>query len=82
MSESAVISRIGPFWDFLAGRRPAPGAARTLAGTVLGGARTRRDRGVLAGTEDFVNPTGNVQGGFLAAMVDDAPRSRLRRDPE
>src|SRR5215831_8291461 len=64
--------RRGPFWDFLAGRVAAPPAARTLgwrldqidpeAGTI----RVR-----FEARPEFVNPTGAVQGGFLAAMLDD-----------
>lgn len=30
MSDTATISRSGPFWEFLAGRQPAPPAAVTL----------------------------------------------------
>jgi uncharacterized protein (TIGR00369 family) len=64
--------RIGPFWDAVAGRVPVPPAARTLgwqleevdpdAGTV---------RIAFAARPEFANPTGAIQGGFLAAMLDD-----------
>ncbi len=72
MSEPALISRTWPFWDFLAGRRPAPGAAKTLGWELSWVAPERGEIEVFfAATEDFVNPMGNVQGGFLAAMLDD-----------
>jgi uncharacterized protein (TIGR00369 family) len=64
--------RSGPFWDAVAGRVPAPPAAVTLgwrleevdpgAGTVRIGFEAR---------PEFTNPVGAVQGGFLAAMLDD-----------
>ena len=65
-------ARIGPFWDVVEGRAPAPPAARLLgwelidvdpdAGTIEVGYRA---------TADFTNPVGDVQGGFVAAMLDD-----------
>jgi uncharacterized protein (TIGR00369 family) len=71
-SSEQAVGRQGPFWDFVAGRRPAPPAAVTLgfkliavdpeAGTI--------EVGFTAG-EQFLNPAGHVQGGFLAAMLDD-----------
>jgi uncharacterized protein (TIGR00369 family) len=54
------------------GRRPAPPAARTLGWTLEAidpDAGTIRVR--FTATPDFVNPVGTVQGGFLAAMLDD-----------
>jgi uncharacterized protein (TIGR00369 family) len=66
------VVRQGPFWDVLEGRREPPPAAVLLgwelvavdppAGTI--------DVGFTA-TEQFRNPAGDVQGGFLAAMLDD-----------
>jgi uncharacterized protein (TIGR00369 family) len=66
------MDRQGPFWDFIAGRTEPPPAARTLgwkledvdpaAGTI---------RIVFEARPEFLNPMGNVQGGFLAAMLDD-----------
>ena len=65
-------SRAGPFWDFLAGRQPGPPAATTLGWTL---SRVDPDRGEIEVSFDassgFANPVGNVQGGFLAAMLDD-----------
>lgn len=69
---SAEESRTGLFWDVLAGRAAPPPAAELLgwelvavdpdAGTIELGFRAR---------EEFTNPVGVVQGGFLAAMLDD-----------
>lgn len=66
------MEREGPFWDFVAGRAEAPPAARTLgwhleevdpaAGTI---------RVAFEAAPEFRNPMGNIQGGFLAAMLDD-----------
>lgn len=65
--------RSGPFWDFMAGRVPAPGAAATLGWALR---RVDADRGEIEvsfeAREEFANPLGVVQGGFLAAMLDDA----------
>jgi uncharacterized protein (TIGR00369 family) len=62
----------GPFWDFVAGRLPAPPAAELLGLRVV---RADADRAEFEATfqarSEFVNPTGNVQGGFLAAMLDE-----------
>ena len=67
-----MTERVGPFWDAVAGRVPAPPAAITLgwaledvdpeAGTV---------RVSFEARPEFANPTGAIQGGFLAAMLDD-----------
>lgn len=65
-------ARTGPFWDTLAGRAAPPPAAATL------GWRLREvdpDAGTIdvifdAG-EHLLNPVGVIQGGFLAAMLDD-----------
>jgi uncharacterized protein (TIGR00369 family) len=69
---TTFISRTGPFWDAVAGRVPAPPAAQTLgwhleeidpqAGTV---------RVSFEARPEFANPIGAIQGGFLAAMLDD-----------
>jgi uncharacterized protein (TIGR00369 family) len=67
-----ATERSGPFWDVMEGRAPPPSAAVTLgfrlldidpeAGTIEVG---------FQATDRFLNPAGNVQGGFLAAMLDD-----------
>jgi len=66
------VTREGPFWDVMDGRAAPPPAAVTLgwelvavdpeAGTIEVG---------FVATEAFLNPVGVVQGGFLAAMLDD-----------
>ena len=70
--ETAAAGRTGPFWDAMAGRVPAPPAAETLGWAV-------EEIDPAAGTirvsfdarPAFRNPIGNIQGGFLAAMLDD-----------
>src|SRR5580658_2843853 len=71
VSQSAV-GRSGPFWEFLEGRRPAPQAAATLGWELSWVAPERGEIEVFFDACDgFTNPMGNVQGGFLAAMLDD-----------
>ncbi|WP_243770133.1 PaaI family thioesterase [Amycolatopsis acidicola] len=64
--------RTGPFWDFLAGRVPPPPAARTLGWELES---VEPEAGTIAvrftAGPEFLNPWGKVQGGFLAAMLDD-----------
>ena len=64
--------RQGPFWDVLAGRAPPPPAAVTLGGQLVA---VRPEQGEIEvrfeARPEFVNPFGAVQGGFLAAMLDD-----------
>lgn len=60
------------FWRIVAGELPAPRAAETL-GIVF--KHIDADAGTieleLQGKPEFTNPAGNIQGGFLAAMLDD-----------
>ncbi|PZG09963.1 PaaI family thioesterase [Nonomuraea aridisoli] len=67
-----VDKRTGPFWDVMAGRVPPPPAAETLGWELLA---VDPDAGTIevafTASERFVNPVGVVQGGFLAAMLDD-----------
>ena len=64
--------RTGPFWDGVQGRAPIPPAAATLGFELV-------DADVEAGTievaftatERFTNPSGNVLGAFVAAMLYD-----------
>jgi uncharacterized protein (TIGR00369 family) len=64
--------RTGHFWDVMAGRRPTPPAAITLGWDLVA---IDPEQGTIevafTATEAFANPQGNVQGGFLAAMLDD-----------
>ncbi len=64
--------RRGPFWDVLSGRREPPAAAVLLGWKLVS---IDPDAGMIevsfTATEQFLNPAGDVQGGFLAAMLDD-----------
>jgi uncharacterized protein (TIGR00369 family) len=64
--------RHGLFWDTMAGRVAPPPAARTLGWELVA---VEPERGTIEvafdGGERFVNPAGVIQGGFLAAMLDD-----------
>ncbi|MFD1547606.1 PaaI family thioesterase [Nonomuraea guangzhouensis] len=64
--------RRGPFWDTMAGRVPPPAAAETLGWELI---EVDPDQGTIEvafkASERFVNPIGVIQGGFLAAMLDD-----------
>jgi uncharacterized protein (TIGR00369 family) len=64
--------RSGPFWDAVEGRAPVPRAAATL-GLQFVDADPEQGTIELAFTarEDFTNPTGNVLGAFVAAMLYD-----------
>jgi|HubBroStandDraft_6_1064221.scaffolds.fasta_scaffold76500_2 uncharacterized protein (TIGR00369 family) len=60
------------FWRMLAGELPPPPCALTLAGKFR---QIDPDAGTVEtefeGKPEFANPVGNIQGGFLAAMLDD-----------
>jgi hypothetical protein len=66
------VVRHGPFWDVLGGRRDPPPAAVLLGWELVA---VDPDAGTIevsfTATEQFLNPAGDVQGGFLAAMLDD-----------
>jgi uncharacterized protein (TIGR00369 family) len=66
------MSREGPFWDVMEGRAAPPPAAELLGWELLA---VDPDEGTIevafTATEQFVNPVGVIQGGFLAAMLDD-----------
>ena len=70
---NTMTGRSGPFWDAVEGRRPLPRAAATL-GLEFIAADIQKGTIELAfsATEAFTNPTGNVLGAFLAAMLYDA----------
>jgi uncharacterized protein (TIGR00369 family) len=65
-------TRQGPFWDVMAGRTPAPPAAVALGFELVD---VDPDAGTITTAftvgDAFLNPVGTVQGGFLAAMLDD-----------
>jgi uncharacterized protein (TIGR00369 family) len=66
------VPREGPFWDVMEGRAEPPPAAVLLGWQLLS---VDPDAGTIevafTATEQFLNPTGHVQGGLLAAMLDD-----------
>ena len=67
-----AAARQGLFWDVRSGRVPPPPAAVTLGWNLLA---VDPEAGTIevsfeAG-DSFTNPVGVVQGGFLAAMLDD-----------
>jgi uncharacterized protein (TIGR00369 family) len=67
-----AIERTGYFWDVMEGRKPQPPAAALLGFELLAidpDAATIRVR--FQAKPEFANPVGHVQGGFLAAMLDD-----------
>jgi len=65
-------AREGPFWDVMLGRKPPPPAAATLGFKLLD---IDAERGTIRvqfeAKPEFRNPLGVIQGGFLAAMLDD-----------
>ena len=67
-----MVDKNSLFWKMVDGRLPPPPCAQTLgiAFTDIDG-----EHGTIEVTFDakpeFLNPIGNVQGGFLAAMLDD-----------
>jgi uncharacterized protein (TIGR00369 family) len=70
--EKTVTERSGPFWDSVLGRAPVPRAAATLGLELIDfDAETGTIDLAFTATEDFTNPTGNVLGAFLAAMLYD-----------
>lgn len=68
----AGAAREGPFWDVLEGRSDPPPAAVLLGWKLVA---VDPDAGTIevsfTATDHFLNPAGDVQGGFLAAMLDD-----------
>lgn len=74
MSERRPVSlgREGPFWEAVEGRAPLPAAAATLGWELVS---VSPEDGTIEvafnASEAFLNPAGFIQGGFLAAMLDD-----------
>jgi uncharacterized protein (TIGR00369 family) len=72
VSSEQPTTRRGPFWDVLEGRAEPPPAAILLGWELVA---VDPDAGTIevsfTATEQFLNPAGDVQGGFLAAMLDD-----------
>ena len=67
-----MVERAGYFWDVMEGRRPVPPAAALLGFELL---EIDPEQGTIRvkfqAKPGFANPVGNVQGGFLAAMLDE-----------
>jgi uncharacterized protein (TIGR00369 family) len=70
--EEEIMPREGPFWEVMEGRAAPPPAALLLGWELLS---VDPDEGTIevafTATEQFLNPVGVVQGGLLAAMLDD-----------
>ncbi|WP_327324994.1 PaaI family thioesterase [Streptomyces sp. NBC_01210] len=67
-----MSGRSGLFWDAVDGRSPLPRAAATLGLEFIDAdVENGTIRLAFNATEDFTNPTGNVLGAFLAAMLYD-----------
>jgi len=68
----STVPHEGPFWDAVEGKTPLPTAAVTLCWKLVA---VDPAEGTIAvaftATDAFLNPAGVVQGGFLAAMLDD-----------
>lgn len=65
------MTREGPFWDVIEGRAPPPPAAALLGWELVSvdpGAGTIEV--AFAASDQFLNPAGVIQGGFVAAMLD------------
>jgi uncharacterized protein (TIGR00369 family) len=66
------MDRDAYFWQVQAGKLPLPRVAATLGMTIT---KVDAEAGVVEaefeGKPEFTNPVGNVQGGILAAMLDD-----------
>ena len=61
-----------PFWKAVRGEIPPAPAAKLLGWKVLEATPdSGRIRVQYEATQDLTNPLGNVQGGFVAAMLDD-----------
>lgn len=64
--------RDGPFWDVVAGRAEPPAAARLLGWELIGVDPDAATIEVAFNPDDnLLNQAGVIQGGFLAAMLDD-----------
>lgn len=63
--------REGLFWDVVAGKAPLPPAADLLGWKALH-VEPGHIRVEYTAREEFYNPAGSVQGGILAAMLDEA----------
>ena len=67
-----MVDKDSFFWKVADGRLPMPACSKTLGFEFL---NVDAERGSIEisfeAKPEFLNPAGNVQGGFLAAMLDD-----------
>lgn len=72
MPAVTTSGRSGPFWDFVEGRSAPPPVADLLGFSLVA---VDPEAGTLevdfTARPEFANPVGDVQGGMLAAMLDD-----------
>jgi uncharacterized protein (TIGR00369 family) len=62
----------GPFWDILEGRSPLPTASKLLGWKLISiDPAVGAIQVEFAATAEFVNSVGTIQGGIIAAMLDD-----------
>jgi uncharacterized protein (TIGR00369 family) len=67
-----IVTREGYFWDVMQGRKAPPPAAELLGFKLLDvQLEVGRIRVQFNAKPEFTNPVGDIQGGFLAAMLDD-----------
>ena len=67
-----MSDRTGFFWDVMEGRKPAPPAAALLGFRLLEvDTEQATIRIEFRAKQEFTNPMGFVQGGFVAAMLDE-----------
>jgi uncharacterized protein (TIGR00369 family) len=72
------IERTGYFWDVMEGRKPAPQAVALLGFQLVSiDPEQVTIRVKFQAKPEFANLIGNVQGGFLAAMLDETFGSAL-----
>ena len=78
LEQGKTLNKDAFFWKIVDGRVPVPPCAKTLG---LEFAEIDGERGIIEtrfeAKEMFLNPAGNVQGGFLAAMLDDTMGTAL-----
>jgi acyl-coenzyme A thioesterase PaaI-like protein len=70
-ARSSVVDKNSFFWKIVDGRLPRRPARRRSASSSSDRWRARHVEVTFEANAEFLNPAGNVQGGFLAAMLDD-----------
>jgi uncharacterized protein (TIGR00369 family) len=73
-----VVDKDSYFWKRFEGRVPPPPCAKTLGNEIVRvDSESRTIEINFEAKAEFLNPAGNVQGGFLAAMLDDTMGTAL-----